>query len=530
MAYDYSDLLAQAQAWLAQAQAQGWMGNDQQLADHDSQQPENLFSNGGSRPLIVAFMGGTGVGKSSLLNRLAGKAIAKAGVERPTSREVTLYHHRSVHLEHLAEQFPLAQIRIAEHDDLSKQHIIWIDMPDFDSVEQANRQLVLQWLPYVDVLVYVVSPERYRDEKAWKLLLAEGAKHAWLFALNQWDRGQAAQYQDFYQQLQKASFTDPLIFKTVCGEESAEDQFADLQSTLLSLANSHTIKQLEQRGVHIRKLALRENLAQWQTALGPEPAWQQLPTLWQQQWQKTSTQLQQGFAWPVQQFAKHYAEHAADLLNGTTAKIPLWDEWAQLRFDDALDELIISADQLGLPTLPVKQQLAPIRAKAAKQVRQQTEAAARLALASPGNPLQRGLLKSLRLLEISLPLLAMAWVGYQVFVGYYTSSQTNTHYLGVDFAIHSVLLIALTWLIPFFMLKKCQPSLYKTALRGLNNGLSAALSQMEQETANALANLGEQHQQQAQPLKQLITQCGNPGTQNLKQETNPALARMLVDD
>ena len=62
-------------------------------------------------------------------------------------------------------------------------------MPDFDSTEQSNKQLVLQWLPHIDVLIYVVSPERYKDEKAWRLLLAEGARHAWLFVINQWDKG-----------------------------------------------------------------------------------------------------------------------------------------------------------------------------------------------------------------------------------------------------------------------------------------------------------------------------------------------------
>jgi predicted GTPase len=160
----------------------------------------SLTTSAGTRPLIVAFMGGTGVGKSSLLNRLAGKAIAKAGIVRPTSREVTLFHHRSVVMEHLPEQLPLSKINISQHEDEEKKNIVWIDMPDFDSTEQSNKQLVLQWLPYIDVLIYVVSPERYRDEKAWRLLLSEGARHAWLFVFNQWDRGRLEQYQDFNRQ------------------------------------------------------------------------------------------------------------------------------------------------------------------------------------------------------------------------------------------------------------------------------------------------------------------------------------------
>ena len=538
MAYDYSDLVEKTRRWVEQARASGWINTDvaSELSQFDTRTPEALLPNSslvtgaGTRPLIVAFMGGTGVGKSSLLNRLAGKAIAKAGIVRPTSREVTLFHHRSVVMEHLPEQLPLSKINISQHEDEEKKNIVWIDMPDFDSTEQSNKQLVLQWLPYIDVLIYVVSPERYRDEKAWRLLLSEGARHAWLFVFNQWDRGRLEQYQDFNRQLLKAGFVEPIMFKTACAEGRQADEFVLLESTIVSLATEHVVEQLEQRGLQVRKDELRKKLQSVSGFLGFEQAFQKVPELWQNQWKRTVKLLLQGFEWPIKHTAAYYAEHAADLITNPAPNHSLWDAWAQARFDDALDEFIINIDQMGLPVIPFKQHTSAIREKAPKFMQTQTELATRQALANPGNVLQRVFLKCMRLCEIILPLIAMAWVGYKVFMGYYTSNMTDSHYLGVDFAIHSSLLIAMTWLIPYFILKKSQPSLKKTALKGLNKGLINAFSMIDNEVLSVVEGLDQQHKEQVKQLSGIIEQCGVvDADQNLAVNSDSPLARMLTN-
>jgi len=124
----------------------------------------------------------------------------------------------------------------------------------------------------------------------------------------------------------------------------------------------------------------------------------------------------------------------------------------------------------------------------------------------------------------------MTWVGYKVFMGYYTSKMTDNHYLGVDFAIHSSLLIALTWLIPFFILKKAQPSLQKTALKGLNKGLHAAFSLIENEVVSTIENLAQQHKEQVSQLAVLIEQCAETDTDKLLSVANDSpLTRMLIN-
>jgi GTP-binding protein EngB required for normal cell division len=535
MDYDYSNLIKQTQHWAEQARITGWINDDLalQIHQHDSRASDTLFLTGGldnSRPLIVAFMGGTGVGKSSLLNRLAGKAIAKAGVVRPTSREVTLFHHNCITIQQLPNSLPLDATNICQHNDDLNKNIVWIDMPDFDSIETSNKKLVQQWLPYIDVLIYVVSPERYKDQKAWQLLLSEGAQHAWLFVFNQWDKGQQEQYLDFTQQLHKAGFVKPIIYKTVCTNASQPDEFSSLEVSITSLSTTHIVKQLEQHGTQVRKLDLQKKLVAAKNSFGSSQTAQNTLEIWHSQWQLTTKILKEGLAWPMQNLATYAAEHAADiLLPQANAHASLWDNWAQSRFDDALNEFIISIDQLEIPVSPFKQHLQSIRVDAPTIIQTQTELATRYALANPGNIVHRTFLKGMRLCELILPVIAMAWVGYKVFMGYYTSNLLDNHFLGLDFAIHSGLLVSLTWLIPFFILKKAQPSLKSSALKGLHKGLQNAFNIIDGEVSLRISTTLEQHKAQLDELSVLIKYCNsNSSDQNLSVTSDSPLARMLM--
>ncbi len=541
MDYDYSELIKQTKKWTEQLTEQGWLNRDslQQISELNDKSPDSLFDSSASRPLIVAFMGGTGVGKSTLINRLAGQAIAKTGIVRPTSREVTLYHHQSVEIQHLPDDLPIGQVKIAQHQDPDKKNIIWMDMPDFDSIEQSNKHLVMQWLPHIDVLIYVVSPERYRDNKAWRILLAEGGKHAWVFVLNQWDRGQPEQFDDFKRQLSLAEFNDPIIYKTIC-EQPQTDEFDQLSATITSLANKNTIAQLENRGLHLRKEQLKDNIEQLLPALGADSDFQVLSQQWQELWQQAVQTFSQGFAWPIKNLASYYAEQSSHLIEDNrnnplsdrhtkNDNLRLWDHWAQSRFDDVLDDLILTANQSHIPALPLKKELTGIRNKAAKKVHGQIELSTRQALANPGNVVQRGLLKLTRFCETLLPLLAMAWVGYQVFQGYYNSNISDHSYLGVDFAIHSSLLIAITWLVPFFILKKLQPSQEKAALLGLNKGLSLGLNSLMLEVEGAIENIRHARHQHVKQARDIIQQCDIKPEITVVSDQQQTLQRMLID-
>jgi hypothetical protein len=123
----------------------------------------------------------------------------------------------------------------------------------------------------------------------------------------------------------------------------------------------------------------------------------------------------------------------------------------------------------------------------------------------------------------------MTWVGYKVFMGYYTSNLLDNHYLGVDFAVHSGLLISLTWIIPFFILKKAQPSLKYSALKGLHKGLQNAFNIIERDVSIRISTIIEQHEVQVDELTMLIEHCNtNVPNQNLSLANDNPLNRMLM--
>ena len=535
----------QSSEWAHQAQYTGWLSETDvaHLESMESRTPMELFGSDGQRPLVVALFGGTGVGKSTLLNRLAGQAVARTGVERPTSREVTVYVHKTVQIQQLPEEFPVDKVKIALHQQENNHDIMWIDMPDIDSVDTSNKALVLEWLPHIDVLIYVVNPERYRDDRGWRLLLQHGHHHAWLFVINQWDKGQTLQREDFTRQLNKGGFANPIVLCTDCREnEPGPDDFTALAETIRSLANAHTIKQLETRGISLRIEALRNELTQSVEKIGSDESFTALQKEWQEIWTSAMNGLEQGLAWKIDRMAESFASRDSGLLQHFKKSTPeepasestadtdvMWDSWAQTRLDDALDSLIVEADAQRLPAAPLRSEITEIRlnAKACTDVHLQT--ALRNALRKPGTSFQRFIYRTTGLLATLLPLMALGWVGYRVFVGYYQSALAPEQYLGFNFTTHSVLLVITAWLIPWLAHRKLKPSLQKTALRGLQTGLTNGLSEIDQQSQKVIEKLQLQQRELRQKAQQILQQYAETETTSRLLD-NETLARMLITE
>lgn len=138
--------------------------------------------------LLVGLAGGTGSGKSSLLNALANEEVSPSGAIRPTTSQALAWVPASLvsRLEGLFERFDIKDIVVHDLD----QPIAIIDLPDVDSVDGRHRRAVAGLLPIIDLVVWVVDPEKYRDRVLHAEHLAPLAMHheRFRFVLNQVDR------------------------------------------------------------------------------------------------------------------------------------------------------------------------------------------------------------------------------------------------------------------------------------------------------------------------------------------------------
>ncbi|GAA3131085.1 50S ribosome-binding GTPase [Planomonospora alba] len=146
----------------------------------------------------VALAGATGSGKSSLFNLLAGAPLAEVGVTRPTTStaQAALWDGRGagplldwLEIPHRHEVDGAgAPGGTAGGADLSG--LVLLDLPDHDSIERAHRLEVDRLAGLVDLLVWVLDPQKYADAAVHDLYLAPLARHrdVTVVVLNQIDR------------------------------------------------------------------------------------------------------------------------------------------------------------------------------------------------------------------------------------------------------------------------------------------------------------------------------------------------------
>lgn len=119
--------------------------------------------------ILIGLVGGTGVGKSTFINALAGQEVSRSSDRRPTTDRVIVYRHVSTDMPGEVPADDFAQPEVL-HDNDKMQKVVLFDFPDFDSAEDAHTHIIRKYLPFLDVLLVVVDDVKYADRRLYELL------------------------------------------------------------------------------------------------------------------------------------------------------------------------------------------------------------------------------------------------------------------------------------------------------------------------------------------------------------------------
>lgn len=165
------------------------------------QDAEGLLARAGERlrlsgeHTVVVLAGGTGSGKSSLFNRLAGAEFSPSGVTRPMTR----HQHACVWgadtagplLDWLGVplRYRYGRSSALDEGEQSLAGLVLLDLPDHDSVLAGPSAQVSQLIQLADLMIWVLDPQKYADAAVHNRYLVPMAGHSAVIAvvLNQAD-------------------------------------------------------------------------------------------------------------------------------------------------------------------------------------------------------------------------------------------------------------------------------------------------------------------------------------------------------
>jgi len=136
-------------------------------------------------PVLVALVGSTGAGKSTLVNSVVGAHVSATGVRRPTTNSPVLACHPD-DIEWFAENNFLPTLPRVRQEGLARpgrdgllvlaasegmpRGIALLDTPDIDSVVKAHHEFAYQFLDASDLWLFMTSASRYADRPVWEIL------------------------------------------------------------------------------------------------------------------------------------------------------------------------------------------------------------------------------------------------------------------------------------------------------------------------------------------------------------------------
>jgi len=187
---------------------------------------------------VAALAGATGSGKSSLFNALSGADLSTVGVTRPTTSTAHACVWGTQDAQPLLDWLDVPRRHQLEADssDPALEGLVLLDLPDHDSTETSHRLEVDRLVELVDLLVWVLDPQKYADAAVHDRYLRPLAGHSgvMLIVLNQLDRLAPAARQACLLDLQRLLAAEGLERAPVIGTSiRTGDGLSELRATLV---------------------------------------------------------------------------------------------------------------------------------------------------------------------------------------------------------------------------------------------------------------------------------------------------------
>ncbi len=194
---------------------------------------------------VVAFAGSTGAGKSTLFNSIVGEEVAKSGVLRPTTSEpLGAIWQETPETVALLQWLGVTHWHVAADGAATLSDLVLIDLPDHDSTRAAHRAYVDHFVERVDLMIWVLDPQKYADALVHEQYLRRFSRHddVTVVVLNQVDRLPVADAQQCLAHLQRMVAEDGLSDAVVLGtsNRSGEGLEALAERILAAVASRRT--------------------------------------------------------------------------------------------------------------------------------------------------------------------------------------------------------------------------------------------------------------------------------------------------